>query len=307
MTPRIVKSKNKERIFCCFFTFSLWEGHPIVVLKIGTVGSDDNNIENIKRKMMRKFINVLFVMAVMTFGLTACGSDDDVPGEPQKTPEEMVTVTDVKKTIVTELQTIPYHELAFVSKNNVEKPCLVLYLHGGSSRGDDNETQMGEAGIDSISNYLKAHHKNAMFLVPQCPAGGAWLGPAQATLRTLVAQYVDEDKVDAKQIYIFGGSMGGTGTWGMLAAYPDLFAAAMPVAADPSKVGDYTSKTPVFTVMGTADVIMNLETAHVFVENLEAQGIETRFEIGEGWTHEVTCIESYTTQRLDWVFSHKRN
>lgn len=26
----------------------------------------------------------------------------------------------------------------------------------------------------------------------------------------------------------------------------------------------------------------------------------------EGWTHEQTCIESYTTQRLDWVFSHKR-
>lgn len=144
-------------------------------------------------------------------------------------------------------------------------------------------------------------------MVPQCPSNGAWLGPAQSVLGTLIAQYVNEGKVDAKQIYIFGGSMGGTGTWGMLAAYPDLFAAAMPVAADPSKTGVYTSKTPVFTVMGTADVIMNLETARTFVERLKAQGVETKFDTGDGWTHEVTCIESYTTQRLDWVFSHKHN
>ena len=31
-----------------------------------------------------------------------------------------------------------------------DKPALVVYLHGGSSKGNDNETQMTEAGIDSI-------------------------------------------------------------------------------------------------------------------------------------------------------------
>ena len=266
---------------------------------------------------MKKNINYLFtLLAVMSLGLSSCSSDDEALGDeneppvetPQGTPQqEVVTVTDTKKSITTEMMSIPYHELVFTAKDNEEKPCLVLYLHGGSSRGDDNQTQMGEAGIDSISNYLKAHHKNAIFLVPQCPLKEAWLGPAQSVLGTLMAQYVNDGKVDAKQNYVFGGSMGGTGTWGMLAAYPDLFAAAMPVAADPTKVGDYTSKTPVLTVMGTADVIMNLETAQTFVEQLKAQGVETQFEIGEGWTHEVTCIESYTTSRLDWVFSHKRN
>lgn len=259
---------------------------------------------------MRKFFNCLLVLAYMTLLLSSCSSDDvqDVPDTPPlETPQEVTSMTDAKKTITTDVMSLPYHELTFVSDNNAGKPCLALYLHGGSSRGDDNQTQMGEAGVDSISNYLKAHHKNAILLVPQCPSKGAWLGPALSVLGTLIAQYVNDGKVDPKQIYVFGGSMGGTGTWGMLAAYPDLFAAAMPVAADPSKVGDYTSKTPVFTVMGTADVIMNLETAQTFVEQLKAQGVETQFEIGEGWTHEVTCIESYTTSRLDWVFSHKRN
>lgn len=259
---------------------------------------------------MRKIFNCLFVLATMSLMLPACSSDDtqdDPDTPPVETPQDVVSMTDAKKSITTDVMSLPYHELTFVSKSNTEKPCLALYLHGGSSRGSDNQTQMGEVGIDSISNYLKAHQKNAIFVVPQCPSNGAWLGPAQSVLGTLIAQYVNEGKVDAKQVYIFGGSMGGTGTWGMLAAYPDLFAAAMPVAADPSKTGVYTSKTPVFTVMGTADVIMNLETARTFVERLKAQGVETKFDTGDGWTHEVTCIESYTTPRLDWVFSHKHN
>ena len=29
------------------------------------------------------------------------------------------------------------------------------------------------------------------------------------------------------------------------------------------------------------------------------------FDIEQGWTHENTCIMSYTTPRLDWIFSHK--
>lgn len=32
---------------------------------------------------------------------------------------------------------------------------VVIYLHGGSSKGNDNEVQMKEAGADSIANCLK--------------------------------------------------------------------------------------------------------------------------------------------------------
>ena len=63
-----------------------------------------------------------------------------------------------------------------------ERPSLVLYLHGGSSRGSDNEAQLLEPGVDSLANYLENHDIHAVFIVPQCPAGGGWLGSMQSAL-----------------------------------------------------------------------------------------------------------------------------
>lgn len=188
------------------------------------------------------------------------------------------------------------------------KTALVIYLHGGSSKGNDNTTQMGEAGIDSIAGYLESRQMEALFVVPQCPSDKSWGGPMLGVLKALIDRYVREGSVDASSLYIFGGSMGGTGTWSMLSAYPGLFAAAMPVAGNPSKCdADNVSLTPVYTVMGTADRIMNVDTTSDFINQLDARNGITRFDIEEGWTHEMTCIESYTTPRLDWVFDQGGN
>ena len=127
-------------------------------------------------------------------------------------------------------------------------------------------------------------------------------------LKALIDRYACSETLDNTDIYIFGGSMGGTGTWSMLSAYPRLFTAAMPVAGNPSKCdADNVATTPIYTVMGTSDRIMSVETASDFIDELNARGAITRFDMEEGWTHEVTCIQSYTTERLDWIFGHNRN
>lgn len=192
--------------------------------------------------------------------------------------------------------------------SGIGNQALVVYLHGGSSKGNDNDIQMKEAGIDSIANYLDFKQLNAVYLVPQCPSDKSWGGPMLGVLKALIDRYVRSESLDNTDIYIFGGSMGGTGTWSMLSAYPRLFSAAMPVAGNPSKCdADNVATTPIYTVMGTSDRIMSVETASDFIDELNARGAITRFDIEEGWTHEVTCIQSYTTERLDWVFGHSRN
>lgn len=41
-------------------------------------------------------------------------------------------------------------------------------------------------------------------------------------------------------------------------------------------------------------------------EDVQQLGDETKYETVEGWTHETTCIQSYSTERLDWVFAHSK-
>lgn len=188
-----------------------------------------------------------------------------------------------------------------------DKASLVIYLHGGSSKGDDNETQMQEPAINTISTWLSANGRRAVMLVPQCPKDMSWLGSMQDMLVRLLQDYISRGVVDASQVYIFGGSMGGTGTWNMLANHPELFASAMPVAGNPSGLdAEAVSKTPLLTVMGTADRIMKMDNVVAFLKQMDDYGAEYKFNIEDGWTHEDVCKNSYTDERLAWVFGHTK-
>lgn len=200
--------------------------------------------------------------------------------------------------------TMPYRK-ALIAQDNEELSSLVIYLHGGSSRGNDNELQLQEPGTDSIANYLVRKNKKSIFVVPQCPLRKSWVPNMSNAVVAMINSLLSSGLVDPDRVYIFGGSMGGTGTWGMVSANPNMFAAAMPVAGNPSHSNaESVSHTPIYTVMGTADNIMSIPTVQEFLQELEAYGGEYRFDIEEGWTHAQTCIESYTEVRLDWVFSH---
>lgn len=214
-------------------------------------------------------------------------------------------ITFSKETFSSANVTFPYRKANITGSD--DKASLVIYLHGGSSKGNDNETQMQEPGIEAISTWLLEHNRKAVMLVPQCPANLSWLGTMQDGLVSLLQSYIDRGVVDAGKVYIFGGSMGGTGTWNMLSNHPDLFAAAMPVAGNPSGLNaEAVSHTPLFTVMGTADKLMKISNVEAFLKEMDNWQAEYKFEIEDGWTHEDVCKQSYTDERLDWVFGHAR-
>ena len=197
--------------------------------------------------------------------------------------------------------TLPYRQA--VITENASPTKMAIYLHGGTSKGIDNTTQMNEPGIDSIARYLSVNNLSVVFIVPQCPATESWGGRLTDILKFLIEDRLDAFK-DIKDVYIFGGSMGGTGTWTMISKYPGLFTAAMPVAGNPSKCDvSNVAQTPLFTVMGTDDRIMGIEAVTAFTTQLEERGAKYLFEVEDGWSHEDTCIKSYTDSRLRWVFS----
>ena len=202
--------------------------------------------------------------------------------------------------------TIPYRK-AEICNDGSALPALVIYLHGGSSRGDDNETQLGEVATDSIYNYLSSNGIPAIFLVPQCPTGLTWIGKPRQVVYELMRSYIIKDLADSTKVYMLGGSMGGTSTWTFASTYPNFFAGVMPVAGNPSGCSaENVATTPVYTVMGTADALMSISAVEEFQTQLLAAGGTMKFDIEEGWTHPNVCEWSYTTPRLDWLFSQQR-
>ena len=211
-----------------------------------------------------------------------------------------------KETFSDANMTLPYRKATIPGYG--DQASLVIYLHGGSSKGNDNETQMQEPGIISIATWLSDNNRKAIMLVPQCPVDKAWLGTTQDVLVALIKTYIDRGEADADKVYIFGGSMGGTGTWGMLSNHSVMFAAAMPVAGNPTGMNaEEVAKVPILTVMGTADKIMKISNVEAFLTEMDAYNAEYKINIEDGWTHEDVCKKSYTSERIAWIFKHAKN
>ena len=171
---------------------------------------------------------------MMLFTLASCSTGHEKEEESDPIPEPTPkSISFSYEQGIYQSVNLPYRKAAISATDN-KKAALVLYLHGGTSKENDNTTQMNEVGIDSIGNYLVSHQINSIFLVPQCPSNKSWGGSMNGVLKSLIDEYAASGVIDTKRIYIFGGSMGGTGTWSMISSYPDLFAAAMPVAGKPS-------------------------------------------------------------------------
>ncbi|AUD07411.1 carboxylesterase family protein [Spirosoma pollinicola] len=127
---------------------------------------------------------------------------------------------------------------------------LVIYLHGGSQRGSDL-TKLTEYGPPQ----LVSQGKEFPFIIasPQCPDGKYW--STDNWLDPLYSDLITTYRIDPKRVYLTGISMGGYGTWQTAIAYPDRFAAILPLCGgcDDSTQICRLKHLPVWTFHGTAD------------------------------------------------------
>ena len=238
----------------------------------------------------RLFLSIL----ALSLAVTGCSSKEeqpsDVPDAPLDGFGEYVSGT------------LPYRKKA-IATDNGSKPILVMYLHGGSSKGNDNETQMKEAAVSVISAYLADNSIPSIFVVPQCPSAGSWGAKMNEALAKLIGEY----EASCDGVYALGGSMGGTGTWSLANAYPEKFRGIMPVAGKPGTADAANFKSMrVCAVMSESDLVMKTayEDVRVFCERINAAGGTASCTIvpaSEQWSHEMTCEQSYTAERLGWL------
>lgn len=191
-----------------------------------------------------------------------------------------------------------------------EKVALVLYLHGRSAKGTDNEAQLKASAVKAIRQYLLDNKIPAIFLVPQCPPGYDWAGrdnkPSyNGKAEALVRKYLERADVDPQRVYLCGVSMGARGAWKMLPDCPDLFAAALIASGRPENVwpDDFTG-IPLYVTAGSEE--LSADPLQAFSEAIKKAGGDIRFDLLEGLNHHYACIKACAPERLHWLFSQKR-
>jgi len=183
---------------------------------------------------------------------------------------------------------------------------VILYLHGRSLRGDD----LSMLRRYGLPRYL-ADGREMPFIVvaPQLPGGQSWTDVDR--LAELLEDVLGHYPADRDRVYVTGYSMGGGGTWRMALAYPQLFAAAAPMAANtPEPSSEWTralAHLPMRVFHGTADEAVPFAPARTMVEALRGAGLDVELQAFQGAGHgDLTTI--YGQPGLyDWFLAHRRS
>ncbi len=155
-----------------------------------------------------------------------------------------------KKIFVYKTDTMPYRLLLPENYNPSTKYPVIFFLHGSGERGNNNEAQLIHGGDFFLVDSLRKNYP-AFVVFPQCSANGTWanakdgkdasgnyqrifLAGGEPTkdmqmVQRLVKTILQHYPVNKKQVYIGGLSLGGMGTFEIVARNPKLFAAAFPI------------------------------------------------------------------------------
>jgi large repetitive protein len=187
---------------------------------------------------------------------------------------------------------IPFRAMEPVNYNaaRAEKYPLILFLHGVGEAGSDNNLQLKNSGREQRDGVLSGKFEGFL-LYPQSYYG-TWGGSLNDYVVEIINIYIRDKNVDPNRIYVHGLSGGGGGTWMMLASYPKVFAAGLPMSnALTTLVPDMPKfkHVPLWYAQGGLDKAPPPSAAEYMVSQFRAVGGNVRYQffpyIGHGtWT-----------------------
>ena len=179
---------------------------------------------------------------------------------------------------------------------------LILYLHGGSVRGDDI-AQMKKWGL---TEKVEADSDFPFIVVsPQCHNGEIWTDVE--ALGAILDEVARTCRVDPDRVYVTGHSMGGRGA--LYAAYkmPERFAAVVslaPVSPITAWAGKLAT-VPLWLFHGPNDQFTPLKEVEELVHAIEAAGGHPQFTVVPGRDHYI--LDVYDRPDLyKWLAQQKR-
>jgi predicted peptidase len=184
---------------------------------------------------------------------------------------------------------------------------LLVWLHGGKERGDDNRAQL--RWVDFVFDKLPSDQVDYFLLAVQVPADGKYWyessarpdvnnghgspGDMLSVANAILEETMRNQPIDAARVYLAGVSSGGSGSWEMAMRYPERFAAVTSMSgggANPSQLNLIT-EVPIWTFHAEAD---RPQSAQRTAQTLEDLGGASYF----------TLIRSDPDDLSDWLHKH---
>jgi predicted peptidase len=199
---------------------------------------------------------------------------------------------------------------------------LVVFLHGAGERGIDNEKQMVH-GVPQFASKENRKKYPCFLIAPQCPDGKRWvevdwsadkhtqpkeIGEVGRLTLELIDYEMKHLPIDPKRVYITGLSMGGYGSWDLLARRPELFAAAAPVCGGADEAtAEKIKQIPIWVFHGAKDTAVKPARSRNMVAALEKAGGKPKYTeypvVGHNsWDNAYRDPEFYK-----WLFAQKKD
>jgi predicted peptidase len=183
---------------------------------------------------------------------------------------------------------------------------LILFLHGAGETGTDGKKQ----AVVGLGKAIKEQGDSFSFIAvfPQSQKRN-WKADSDDGKRALaILDEVEKGyKVDKKHVYLTGLSMGGYGTWSFAEAFPDRWAAIVPICGggDP-KTAEKIKNIPCWIFHGEADNAVPVAKSREMKKALmEAGAKEVEYTEYPGVGHN-SWIKAYETKELyPWLLKHE--
>jgi predicted peptidase len=250
-------------------------------------------------------------LAILMGMFLMADAGNEITIEPGKQLPQSLTIQvgegDTKRDV-----TIRY--LLFVPQGyeNEKKPWpMLLFLHG---LGESSDTELDRVKIHGPSKIVETQPDFPFVLVtPQCPPPGegmeniikAW---KEEELIQLVDHVASKLRIDNTRIYVTGLSMGGYGTWRLAAAYPERFAAAVPICGggEPSTMAAKLSGVPIWVFHGAKDAVVPVSESEKMVDAVGNAGGNVRFTVYADAEHNSWAPTYSNPEVYEWFLSHRK-
>jgi predicted peptidase len=177
---------------------------------------------------------------------------------------------------------------------------LVLFLHGAGERGEELELVKKHG-----PPKLAAAGRDFPFVLisPQCASGSRW-NPHE--LAKLIEHAAGSLRIDRDRIYVTGLSMGGSGTWSLLAEYPGLAAAAIPICGrgDVAAAAKMT-QTPIWIFIGGKDRAETVQNCQDMAAALKAAGGDAKLTLYPDLPHDCWTVTYDNPEVYEWLLAQR--